>query len=266
MREHTVRQSAVVEIFGSNRQGSHSDGHARHCSIYRGAQHGVGEGRTGMAYALPVKEAPYSKQRLPDTEITEGVARLYAYVRANPRTSFIAGWVADDDVIPALSLAGEVPPNMRWPNTWMQRLAPTRFRPTLIVAGSRSLGEVMPDRAREVIAFELDDLRNDFDMKPSIISGTARGPDRWGIEFARQNNVNLLMCPAEWDLWGRQSGFIRNHFMGLLGARLTAFSDGSSTGTNDMIEFATGRMPVRTVLGAELRQKSINQPTERNSP
>jgi hypothetical protein len=54
---HTATDGRVF-VFGSNRLGIHGAGAARYARDQLGAVTGVGEGRTGRAYALPTCSAP----------------------------------------------------------------------------------------------------------------------------------------------------------------------------------------------------------------
>lgn len=45
----------MIFVFGSNLAGIHGSGAARYAREYRGAQMGIGEGRTGQSYAIPTK-------------------------------------------------------------------------------------------------------------------------------------------------------------------------------------------------------------------
>jgi hypothetical protein len=53
-----------IFVFGSNRKGIHGAGSAKIAAKEYGAEFGVGEGRTGQAYAIPTKETPYQRMRL----------------------------------------------------------------------------------------------------------------------------------------------------------------------------------------------------------
>ena len=69
----------AVFVFGSNRAGRHGAGAALHAAKHWGAEAGVGEGRTGNAYALPTKDEQL--RTLPIGEIREGLARFFDYAR-----------------------------------------------------------------------------------------------------------------------------------------------------------------------------------------
>lgn len=75
-----------------------------------------------------------------------------------------------------------------------------------------------------------------------IISGTARGTDQLGEQFAKENNLKLTRFPADWSKYGKSAGYIRNSKMAEYAAQeygvLFAFWDGESRGTQHMINLA----------------------------
>lgn len=71
-----------------------------------------------------------------------------------------------------------------------------------------------------------------------IVSGTARGADRMGEEWANLYGVNVKQFPADWDKHGKAAGPIRNAEMAEYGDVLIAFWDGESRGTKGMIDLA----------------------------
>lgn len=97
----------------------------------------------------------------------------------------------------------------------------------VIVAGSRE-GFV----ARNV--FEAIEESN-F-LITEIVSGTARGVDKDGEYYARCNKLPLKQFPANWNLYGKAAGHIRNKEMALYADALVAVWDGKSPGTKNMIE------------------------------
>tara|TARA_Y100000296_G_scaffold5824_2_gene7185 strand:+ start:93 stop:488 length:396 start_codon:yes stop_codon:yes gene_type:complete len=71
-----------------------------------------------------------------------------------------------------------------------------------------------------------------------IISGHARGADSLAEQWAKDREVSLDIYPAEWDVYGKSAGFIRNQQMideGLPDL-VVAFSGGK--GTINMIKLS----------------------------
>jgi hypothetical protein len=71
-----------------------------------------------------------------------------------------------------------------------------------------------------------------------IVSGTARGADSLGEEYARSRNYLIDQHPADWERYGKRAGYIRNEEMARNADALVAFWDGKSRGTGHMIEIA----------------------------
>jgi len=80
------------------------------------------------------------------------------------------------------------------------------------------------------------------DWKPTlVISGCARGADRLGERWAKENNVPVLKMPADWLSYGRAAGYCRNIAMADQADALIALWDCKSPGTEHMIEVAERR-------------------------
>ena len=71
-------------------------------------------------------------------------------------------------------------------------------------------------------------------LKPNItqvISGAARGADSLGEQWAKENQIDTLIFPANWGLYGKRAGFIRNEDIIKNCDCCIAFWDGKSKGT-----------------------------------
>lgn len=77
----------VIFVFGSNLAGIHGAGSALEARRTFGADLGVGEGRTGFAYAIPTKDRNLKVLSL--VEIGEAIKRFLEYARENPDLTFI---------------------------------------------------------------------------------------------------------------------------------------------------------------------------------
>lgn len=106
----------------------------------------------------------------------------------------------------------------------------------IIIAGGRDFADY------ELVKSTLDKYLKDIKGEAVIISGTSRGADRLGERYARENNLMVKRFPADWDLYGKSAGPIRNSQMAKYAAEghgiLFAFWDGNSRGTKSMIELA----------------------------
>ena len=86
-----VNLDKYVFVFGSNLAGIHGGGAARYAREYKGAQMGVGEGRTGQSYALPTKGISPTGgvgNTLPLDVIQDAVDRFIAHATERPYIQF----------------------------------------------------------------------------------------------------------------------------------------------------------------------------------
>ena len=109
----------------------------------------------------------------------------------------------------------------------------------VIIAGSRDMADY--GAAKKAIAAALAEIGG---AQVRIVSGHCRGADLMGERYAHENGLELAVFPAEWNIYGRRAGFLRNTQMadfaseeGNEGA-LIAFWDGQSRGTKMMIGIA----------------------------
>jgi hypothetical protein len=107
----------------------------------------------------------------------------------------------------------------------------------LIVAGGRDFNDYKllsrkVSAIRKVVwsEFLADDLE--------IVSGGARGADRLGERWAKENHASMKQFPADWDRLGKRAGFVRNEQMAKYADSLIAFWDSKSAGTGHMINLA----------------------------
>ena len=71
-----------------------------------------------------------------------------------------------------------------------------------------------------------------------VVSGTARGADRLGEQYAREKGYLIERYPADWDKFGKSAGFRRNEQMVSVADGAIMFWDGSSHGTKHDIELS----------------------------
>jgi hypothetical protein len=76
-----------IFVFGSNLAGRHGKGAALHAAKHYDAMRGVGEGPTGMAYAIPTKGA--ALEALSFDAIDAAICRFLTHAAARPLTRFI---------------------------------------------------------------------------------------------------------------------------------------------------------------------------------
>lgn len=106
----------------------------------------------------------------------------------------------------------------------------------VIVAGSRGFDDY------QLLNNELTTLKmlSESNKTPitEVVSGTARGADKFGEIWAEQNGIKLIKFPADWTRYGKSAGYVRNEEMAKYADILYAFWDGTSKGTKHMIELA----------------------------
>jgi len=68
-----------------------------------------------------------------------------------------------------------------------------------------------------------------------IVSGTAKGADSLGEQYARERGYTVERFPVDWQQYGKAAGPIRNRQMTDNADALIAFWDGQSKGTQNMI-------------------------------
>lgn len=105
----------------------------------------------------------------------------------------------------------------------------------VIIAGSRTF---CTEAHYKMLEAQMDALILEFGLPDEIVSGAARGADRLGERYARENSIAIKSMPADWDTYGKSAGYVRNKDMADYGTCLVVFWDGQSRGTNHMIELA----------------------------
>lgn len=97
----------------------------------------------------------------------------------------------------------------------------------VVIAGSRDFNNYqLVEDTIEKLGLEIDE----------VVYGGAAGADHLGLLWARNHQVKVKTFLAEWTLYGRAAGPIRNRKMANYGDYLLAFWDGKSKGTKNMIE------------------------------
>lgn len=107
----------------------------------------------------------------------------------------------------------------------------------VIVAGSRGITK------QAVVDFALGQFPQRI---TEVISGTARGVDILGEQWARKMCIPVKRFPADWDRYGKSAGYRRNEQMAAYADALVAVWDGESRGTKHMIDIMkrAGKMVV----------------------
>lgn len=119
----------------------------------------------------------------------------------------------------------------------------------VIIAGSRSFNnyKLLKEKMDFFLKNKIDKNRPYFNIE--IVSGTARGADTLGEKYAKEKGFALKKFPANWDLYGKKAGYIRNREMRDYADVCVVFWDGESKGSKHMINLAKeDNMPIRVVM------------------
>lgn len=120
-----------------------------------------------------------------------------------------------------------------------------------IIAGSR---DIPMDHAYYGIGLCMGTMSKKGMNVTEIVSGGARGVDKFGEEIGVQYGIPVKVFPAHWDAYGKKAGFLRNAAMAEYADALIAIWDGKSRGTKMMIELAQKKgLPVEIYRTDEVK-------------
>lgn len=114
----------------------------------------------------------------------------------------------------------------------------------IIVAGSRDFKDyqLLSDTLMEYLEIMDDTDLVDNPSQVKFISGTAKGADTLGEQFAYTYEYEVVRFPADWNTYDKSAGYRRNAEMAKYASEaygvLFAFWDGKSKGTKHMINLA----------------------------
>lgn len=103
----------------------------------------------------------------------------------------------------------------------------------LIVAGSRSVTNY------DAVESAINELVAGGMVITAIIEGTSRGVDTLASRYAYEHGIENIRVPAEWSIYNKGAGKVRNKKMAEMGEALLAIWDGNSSGTKNMIAVAS---------------------------
>lgn len=118
----------------------------------------------------------------------------------------------------------------------------------IVVAGCRDYDNY--EEAKEFIDTCISDIAQNNTV--IFVSGTCRGADMLGEKYADEHGFEIERYPAQWDLYGRAAGPMRNRKMAEASDLVICFWDGQSRGTRTMIQYAEQ-------LGKTVKVKMINE-------
>ena len=106
----------------------------------------------------------------------------------------------------------------------------------VIVAGGRDFNDY------KLLKETLDNFQQEYGNITEVVSGTAKGSDKLGEQYANENNIPIKRFVPDWEGLGKKAGHVRNRKMGDYAKEhngmLAAFWDKQSRGTKGMIDYA----------------------------
>lgn len=103
----------------------------------------------------------------------------------------------------------------------------------LVVAGSRDLYDYYLGRALILTGIAAKEIE-----VTEIVSGTAKGADFFGEQFAEEISVPVTKFPADWNKHGKAAGPIRNEEMAKYADVVFVLINNNSSGSLNMIKNA----------------------------
>ncbi len=105
-----------------------------------------------------------------------------------------------------------------------------------LIVGSRSFNDY------KCLKFNCDSLLIN-QQNICVVSGGARGADSFAEQYAKEKGYDLKIFKANWNLFGKQAGFIRNEEMHKYISQFNkrgviAFWDGQSKGTEQNFQLS----------------------------
>lgn len=104
----------------------------------------------------------------------------------------------------------------------------------IIIAGSRTAPENNQELFLKVTA-----ILNQLGFEDvEIVSGGAKGADKFGENFAKEMLLPIKQFKPDWDKFGKSAGMIRNKQMAEYATHLILIWDGKSKGSANMLKRA----------------------------
>ena len=105
----------------------------------------------------------------------------------------------------------------------------------VIIAGGRKFNNY------SLLKEKCDNILSNVNDRIAIVCGCAYGADLLGEKYAKEKDYIVHYYPANWKLYGKGAGMIRNKEMAENAEALIVFWDGESKGTKNMIEIAKNK-------------------------
>jgi len=124
---------------------------------------------------------------------------------------------------------------------WLKRECVMEKDYRVIVSGNREFTEygVVKEFMDRVVMNDLACVRSG-DVGMEVVSGGCRGVDKLGERYGKEFGCGVRVFKAEWGLYGKSGGPIRNGVMGKFSMKekgvLVSFWDGKKGGSSNMID------------------------------
>ncbi len=104
----------------------------------------------------------------------------------------------------------------------------------LVITGSRKYDNYI--EAKEYINHCISNIRKKYRI--IIISGSSRGADKLGEQYATENGFEIERYYPDWNKYGKSAGLIKNRLIAEKSDYIICFWDGKSRETKYMIKYA----------------------------
>lgn len=95
------------------------------------------------------------------------------------------------------------------------------------------------------------DFINSLPEDTVVISGGARGVDKWAENASNARRLGMIVFLPEWDKYGKRAGFIRNQTIVNASDEIVCFWDGVSRGSMDTVRRAREAGKKVTIIKSE---------------
>lgn len=99
-------------------------------------------------------------------------------------------------------------------------------KPIVCINGSRSIKEL------NISSY----LSSDYPA--AVVAGGAKGVDTIARDWTKSHHIEYVEYPAQWHIYGKSAGIVRNHEMVDFADELISFWDTKSSGTLEAIKYA----------------------------